>query len=130
MSDLNDPRVLFAAELTLLAWNRTCISLMAFVFVVERFGLFLQLVGRDEIKVFRRHISFVVGEAFVVLAAVMAVYSIWQHKTILKSIRPAEIPTEFNLHVGMVVNALIGLLGLALSLYLARGFLQQFSCAG
>jgi putative membrane protein len=56
MSDLNDPRVLFSAERTLLAWNRTSISLMAFGFLVERFGLFLQLVGREEIKVFQRHI--------------------------------------------------------------------------
>lgn len=52
MSESSDPRVLFAAERTLLAWNRTCISLTAFGFVVERLGLFLQLLGRTEIKVF------------------------------------------------------------------------------
>jgi putative membrane protein len=45
MSDLNDPRVLFAAERTLLAWNRTGPSLMAFGFVIERFGLFLRYIS-------------------------------------------------------------------------------------
>jgi putative membrane protein len=74
MSDLNDPRVLFAAERTLLAWNRTSISLMAFGFLVERFGLFLQIVGREEIKVFQRHISFFVGVSFILLAAFLAIY--------------------------------------------------------
>ena len=37
-----DPRVVFAAERTLLAWIRTGLSLMGFGFVVARFGLFLR----------------------------------------------------------------------------------------
>lgn len=49
MSDLHDPRVLFAAERTQLAWNRTSVSLMAFGFVVERFGLFLNVLGKKEV---------------------------------------------------------------------------------
>ena len=39
-----DPRVYFAAERTFLAWLRTGITIMAFGFVVARFGLFLRLL--------------------------------------------------------------------------------------
>jgi putative membrane protein len=123
MSNLNDPRVLFAAERTLLAWNRTSISLMAFGFVVERFGLFLEIVRHDEVKIFQRHISFFVGVSFILLAAFIALYSIWQHKRILQSIQPAEIPSGYNLSLGMIVNGIIGTLGIVLSIYLIRGFI-------
>lgn len=44
MSPISDPRVYFAAERTLLAWLRTGLGIMAFGFVVARFGLFLRLV--------------------------------------------------------------------------------------
>ena len=39
MSDLNDPRVLFAAERTLLAWTRTASGLMALGFFIDRAAL-------------------------------------------------------------------------------------------
>jgi putative membrane protein len=49
MSDsvTNDPRVLFAAERTFLAWIRTGLALMGFGFVVARFGIFLQQIMLD-----------------------------------------------------------------------------------
>lgn len=123
MSNLNDPRVLFAAERTLLAWNRTSISLMAFGFVIERFGLFREIVGHDEVREFQRHISFFVGVSFVLLAAVVALFSIWQFRKVLKGISAVEIPEGYNIWVGMLVNGVVGLLGLALSIYLLRGFI-------
>lgn len=123
MSNLNDPRVLFAAERTLLAWSRTSISLMAFGFVIERFGLFLQIVKREEIEVFQRHISFFIGESFVLLAVLISIHSVWQHKRVVKTLRPAEIPEGYNLSSGIIVNTIIGGLGLVLSAYLAKGFI-------
>jgi putative membrane protein len=123
MSELRDPRVLFAAERTLLAWTRTSISLMAFGFVVERFGLYLEIVGQEEIKLFQRHISFFVGVSFILLASFVALYSMWQHKRIITTLQPVEIPQGYYLGAGMIVNGILGVLGIALSIYLARGFI-------
>jgi putative membrane protein len=123
MSELNDPRVLFAAERTLLAWNRTSISLMAFGFLIERFGLFLEIVRREEIQVFQRHLSFIVGIAFIALASYIAFSSIHQHYRILRTLKPIEIPLDYNVRISVYTNGIVGLLGILLIVYLSRQFL-------
>ena len=45
-----DPRVVFAAERTLLAWQRSALAFMGFGFVVERFGLFLQTIAHESLS--------------------------------------------------------------------------------
>jgi len=96
MSDLHDPRVLFAAERTQLVWNRTCVSLMAFGFVVERFGLFLNVLGKKGVILMEREISFYVGLTFILLSIVLSFFLIVQHKNVISSLQKFPRVTIFG----------------------------------
>ncbi|MGB5884258.1 MAG: DUF202 domain-containing protein [Desulfobulbales bacterium] len=122
MSDLHDPRVLFAAERTQLAWNRTSVSLMAFGFVVERFGLFLNVLGKKGVILMEREISFYVGLTFILLSIVLSFFSIVQHKNVVSSLQPAEIPKGYNLWGAAIVNGIVGFLGIVPVLDIDYGF--------
>lgn len=118
MSDLNDPRVFFAAERTLLAWNRTSLTLMAFGFMIERFGLFLEMMAPKVQGGLEKEFSFYIGIAFVLLGAVMSALSIIQYKRVLTTLKPVEVPVGYWTHTSVFANAVITILGLALILYL------------
>ena len=118
MSDLNDPRVFFAAERTLLAWNRTSLTLTAFGFVIERFGLFLHLLLPKQLGAAGKGVSFWVGFAFVMLGAYCASSATTQYRKVLKTLKPVEIPEGYNVHAGVITNMVVALLGVALVIYL------------
>jgi putative membrane protein len=118
MSELNDPRVFFAAERTLLAWNRTSLTLMAFGFVIERFGLFLHLLSPKQGMPVERGVSFWVGIAFILLGAYSAGTATAQYRKVLKTLKPNEIPDGYSVNGGPIINLLVAFLGLALVAYL------------
>ena len=110
MSDLNDPRVFFAAERTLMAWNRTGLTLMAFGFVLERFGLFLHML-RQSTTGAGRDFSFWIGVAFITLALVLIGFSIVQFRRVLRTLKPVEIPERHCTWAGIAMNLSVMLLG-------------------
>ncbi len=119
MSDLKDPRVFFAAERTLLAWNRTGLTLMAFGFVIERFGLFMHLLQlKQGGRLLERGISFWVGIAFILLGAFVSGFAAILYRKFLKTLAPVEIPENYSISIGVVTSSVVALMGAALTIYL------------
>jgi len=121
MSDLNDPRVFFAAERTLMAWNRTGLALMAFGFVIERFGLFLHLLAPEHGGWLHRGFSYWIGIAFILLGCLASVVSVVQYRKVLRTLKPVEIPRDYAVNSGVFVNLAVAALGIVLIIFLFGG---------
>jgi Predicted membrane protein len=115
MSDLNDPRVLFAAERTLMAWSRTAAALMAFGFLIDRTAVLLP----DGTA--RGGPAFWIGLGFILLGLLFDALAIVQYRRAVATLRPVEIPPGYWVNLSVYVSALIGLLGLTLAAYLTIG---------
>ncbi|HEU4351664.1 MAG TPA: DUF202 domain-containing protein [Burkholderiales bacterium] len=111
MSALNDPRVLFAAERTLLAWNRTASGLIALGFFIDR-GSLLGASGSG------RGFAIAIGLAFILFGVILNVLSVVQYRRSLASLNPAEIPPGYWLNLPVVTSLAVAILGLALAFYL------------
>jgi putative membrane protein len=121
VSDLNDPRVFFAAERTLLAWTRTGLTLMAFGFALERFGLFLHVLMGIQGKTGQRDLSFWVGVSFILFGTIVGLVSVVQFRRVLKTLKPVEIPEGYWVNIGVYTNLALAAFGVAITFYFFYG---------
>jgi putative membrane protein len=112
VAELDDPRVLFAAERTLLAWSRTTAGLMAFGFLVDRAGMMVQGAAAA------RNLGFWIGLAFILLGVALSLLSVLQYRRSIASLRPAQVPAGYWVNLSVFMSVTLAVLGAALAVHL------------
>lgn len=119
MSDLNDPRVFFAAERTLLAWSRTALALMAFGFAIERFALFVAMLGEQKTLAGAPHgLSFWIGVALIAIGSISVTLAVVQYRRVLATLKPVEIPDGYMSGLAPWTSLAVAAIGFALIAHL------------
>jgi putative membrane protein len=90
---------------------------MGFGFVVERFGLFLRMVGNQPLSASQRGFSLWLGVSLLVLGAGVAVVSALQFRTVLRSLGEKEVPRGYWTNMGVWLNFLLAVVALALAVH-------------
>ncbi len=117
MPEIDDPRIYFAAERTLLAWVRTGLTLVGMGFVVARFGLFLRIV-RNAPNAAPQLGSTWIGVGLVVLGSLAIGVAAWQHARFWKSLQRQQQTRLSAMKWSVAFAASVALIGLALGGYL------------
>jgi putative membrane protein len=113
------PTDFLANERTFLAYVRTSLSVMAFGFVISRFGLFLRLLPNSTsssgLSTFN---SEHLGMAFAVFGCALAIFGSWRFYATTKDLTNEKFHTAATSNI--VVGIATSLLGIAVVLSLLR----------
>jgi putative membrane protein len=116
-----------ANERTFLAWVRTAIAVMAFGFVIEKFDLFLQVVApqmaQRQLATHGQSFANAAGLAFILLGVAMIAIAGFRYIRTGKEIDADETIPSPGERFDVALAALLGLLGIALFLYMSRAVL-------
>jgi putative membrane protein len=116
-----------ANERTFLAWVRTAIAVMAFGFLIERFDLFLKFaapqLAQQQITPHGQAFANAAGLAFIGIGVAMIVLAGIRFIKTAKDIETENDVPSPGERFDVVLAVLLGLLGVALFLYMSRAVL-------
>jgi putative membrane protein len=116
-----------ANERTFLAWVRTAIAVMAFGFLIERFDLFIKIAGpqlaQQQLTPHGQAFANAAGLAFILIGVAMIAIAGVRFVKTAKDIDSEHVVASPGERIDLALAALIGILGLALLLYLSRAVL-------
>jgi putative membrane protein len=118
---MEDPRVRFAAERTLLAWMRTGLVMMGFGFVVARFGLFLREIAAAGQVAAPRHStgwSLGIGTALIGLGVAVSLVASFEYYRFVSLSKQGRAYTPRTAMLAVVVGVILAVLGIVMALYL------------
>jgi putative membrane protein len=109
--------VYFAAERTLLAWIRTGLAIMAFGFVVARFGLFLRLLEiQAQSGISTGHpLSPLLGATLVLVGVVVTGFGGVQYRRYCARLPREDMPSRRATSIPLALVVALVLAGLALA---------------
>jgi putative membrane protein len=115
-----DPRVVLAAERTLLAWIRTGLALMGFGFVVARFGFFLREIASIRGAEPAKHVGFSqwAGIGLVMLAVAVTASAAVRYGRFVQRYSRGTLPRAGPISAGTILAAILAVLGIAMAAYL------------
>jgi putative membrane protein len=121
-----DPRLFMAAERMLLAWVRTGLALTGFGFVVARFGLFLHEIAAARTGGAAAVVATPqqpgapawIGVALVAAGVAVSVLAAAEHARVVRRLRRGDAEPVTWSAMGMILAALLAVLGIALAIYL------------
>jgi putative membrane protein len=116
----HDPRVYMAAERTFLAWIRTSLALMAFGFVIARFGLFLREIEATNTGAAAAPTAFSlpIGVIFVLIGVITNIAASLNHVRSIRELNEGKPMVGRPSRLAIALALILAIAGFGMAVYL------------